>query len=340
MTTLKDLSRHLKLSVTQVSRALNDHDDVSQATKERVQKAAKLLNYRVNMSAKRLVTGRSGIVGLVVEQDGDVLEPQLFTQVIWGLSHAFSERGRQFILHATGAGGDVLREYESLIDSAGIDGFVITEPTLNDRRIAYLINRKVPFVVHGRVPDHTDYAFYDIDNFAVGHDLTRYLIDRGHQRIAFLNGPANRTYVEARREGYVAALTGAGLALDQTLHITGDMAATAGLVSCIRLFDKDNVSPTAIVCSNITLAEGAYAGLKALGLAVPDDVSVVAHDDLLPGHAATSFTPPLTTTMVPLSKGWPPIADLLSREIDGAPLEQVQMVESMDLIERGSVRTL
>lgn len=337
MATLKDLSRHLNLSVTQVSRALNDHDDVSQATKERVQEAAKALNYKVNISAKRLVTGRSGIVGLVVEQAGDVLEPQLFTQMIWGLSRAFSDRERQFILHATGAGGDVLREYESLIDGAGVDGFVITEPVTNDPRIAYLLNRKVPFVVHGRLPDHTNYAFYDIDNFDVGHDLTQHLIEHNHRRIAFLNGPAGRTYVEARRDGYIAALEAAGLDVDPALHINGDMAEGNGLVSCINLFSNDKIKPTAIICGNVTMAKGVYAGLKALGLRVPDDVSVVGHDDLIPGLAATSFVPPLTTTAAPLSNSWAPMVDLLCRAIDGAPLEQVQVIEPMHLTERRSV---
>ncbi len=340
MTTLKDLSRHLNLSITQVSRALNDHDDVSSATKARVRDAAKLLNYKANSSAKRLVTGRSGIVGLVVEQDGGVLEPQLFTEMIWKLSRAFSDLGRQFILHATGAGGDVVQEYRSLISGAGVDGFVITDPRIDDPRVAFLRSQNVPFVVHGRLTGPADYSYYDIDNYAVGRNLTQVLIDNGHRRIAFLNGLARLTYVEARKQGHRDALRQAGLPFDPALHVYQEPSEGNGLVSCIHLFSNRNTGPTGIVCGNTAVAKGVYVGLKAMGLRVPDDVSVVAHDDLLPELDADSFVPHLTTTEAPLSNSWTPMAELLCRAIDGAPFDQVQIEEPLKMNVRRSVRQL
>lgn len=340
MTTLKDLSQHLNLSITQISRALNDHDDVSQSTKKRVKEAAKLLNYNVNLSAKRLVTGRSGIVALVVDQDANVLEPQLFTQMIWGLSRAFSDLGRQFILHASRADGEVRHEYEALIDGAGVDGFVITEPVAEDPRIAFLKERKMPFVVHGRLPEVENYAFYDIDNFEVGRVLTQHLIDHGHRRIAFLNGVADRTYVEARRKGHLAALEGAGIAFDSSIYVNQEKSEANGLVSSISLFSNDKNRPTAIVCGNTALAKGVYNGLKALGLRVPDDVSIVAHDDLLPGLEANTFVPYLTSTQAPLSNSWAPMAKLLCDAIDGVDMKSVQMIEPFEMKVRRSVLQL
>lgn len=340
MTTLKDLSQHLKLSVTQISRALNDHDDVNPDTKERVRKAAKELNYRVNSSAKRLVTGRSGIVALVVDQGANVLDPQIFTQMIWGLSRAFSDLGRQFILHASRAGGDVSQEYEALINGAGVDGFVITEPVSDDPRITFLKERKVPFVVHGRLPEVENYAYYDIDNFEVGRLLTQHLIDHGHRRIAFLNGIADRTYVEARRQGYLAALEGEGITYDPSIYVNLEKSEANGLVSSISLFSSNKNRPTAIVCGNTAVAKGVYNGLEALGLRVPGDVSVAAHDDLLPGLEANTFVPYLTSTQAPLSNSWAPMAKLLCEAIDGVDMKSVQMIEPLELKVRRSVRRL
>ncbi len=99
MATLRDISRELGLSVTQVSRALNGHDDVSEETRARVQDIAKALKYQPNLTARKLVTGKSGIVGLVLPQVPTAPEDTLFVQIVGGLSRHFSRRQMQFVLH-------------------------------------------------------------------------------------------------------------------------------------------------------------------------------------------------------------------------------------------------
>lgn len=340
MATLKDLSRHLGLSVTQISRALNDHDDVSKETKERVRKAAKDLNYNVNITARRLVTGRSGIVGLVLHGSAKMMDGTLFTQFIWGLSAHFAECGLQFILNTADRKADILADYRRLIDSGAVDGFVILEPMLNDPRTAYLTERKVPFVIHGRLPDRSDYPFFDIDNFAVGYDLTAHLVARGHRRIAFLNGVAGRTYVEDRRRGYAAALAEVGIDDAEHLHLCGDMNEAHGLVSTIEIFRDKKHRPSAIIAGNAQVAAGIYTGLGALGLRIPADVSVVAHDDLLPTPRTVAFDPPLTVTAAPIEASWEPLARKLAAFLEGAPLAEVQEIGAHSLVERGSVRAV
>ena len=99
MATLKDIARTLDLSITKVSRALNDHSDVSEETRLRVKDAARRMNYHPNASARKLVSGRSGMVGLVVPQHRNIGQDGTDLEVVAGLSTQFSGGGMQFVLH-------------------------------------------------------------------------------------------------------------------------------------------------------------------------------------------------------------------------------------------------
>ncbi|EYD74103.1 transcriptional regulator [Rubellimicrobium mesophilum DSM 19309] len=337
MTTLRDLSRHLGLSVTQVSRALNNHSDVSETTRERVQAAARELGYQPNVSARRLVTGRSGMLGLVLPDVPPEPEDSMFVQIVGGLSQHLSRLGRQFVLHIADPKDDIVEVYRRLTSGGAIDGFVLLDPELKDRRVAFLRQAGVPFVIHGRIEEPHDYPFYDIDNRGVAETLTRLLIDAGHRRIAFLNGPRGRTYAVSRRQGYRSALADAGLREEAGLHRFGPMSEGAGLLAGAELWGPQGPRPTGVVCGSTRIAAGLLRALEALGLDVPGDVSVVVHDDALPGLRAEAFATPLTATWSPLKDGWPHLARLLADAVDGAPLERLQLVGEVQLIERRSV---
>jgi LacI family transcriptional regulator len=337
MTTLRDLSRHLGLSVTQVSRALNNHSDVSEETRERVHAAARELGYQPNVSARRLVTGRSGMLGLVLPGVPPEPEDSMFVQIVGGLSRHLSRLGRQFVLHIADPEEDIVEVYRRLTSSGAIDGFVLLEPLLKDRRVAYLRGVGVPFVIHGRIEEPEDYPYFDIDNRGVAERLTRLLLEAGHRRIAFLNGPSGRTYAASRRQGYRAALASAGLGEERGLHRFGPMTEAEGLLAGVALWGEGRSRPSGVVCGNTRLAAGLLRALAALGLRVPQDVSVVVHDDELPGLKPQLFDPPLTSTWSPLAESWPHLARILAAAVDGAPLEELQLRGEVRLIERDSV---
>lgn len=337
MTTLRDLSRHLGLSVTQVSRALNNHDDVSEGTRERVHEAARALGYQPNLSARRLVTGRWGMLGLVLPDVPREPEDRLFVQIVGTLSQHLGRLGKPFILHIADPQEDIVEVYRRLIGGGAIDGFVVLEPELRDRRVRFLREQGVPFVVHGRIEEPHDYPFYDIDNRGVGERLTGLLTSAGHRRIAFLNGPRTRTYAQSRLQGFRAALARAGIAEEPGLHRFGPMTEGEGLLAGVALWSEGGPKPTGVVCGSARLAEGCLRALAALGLRVPEDVSVVVHDDELPGVRVEALEPPLTGTRSPLAEGWPHLARLLAMAVDGAPVGELQVVGGVELVERGSV---
>lgn len=336
MTTLKDIARRLDLSITQVSRALNGHSDVNEETRLRVQEAARQLNYQPNISARKLVSGRSGMVALVIANHPGLASDTNFMEVVAGLSTQFSGRGMQFVLHIAQNGDDLVSAHRKLVSGGALDGFVLTDPTDCDPRVTLLKDLRVPFVVHGRAGTLADYPYFDIDNYRLAHDLTRHLAGHGHRRIAFINGLEGRTYVTSRTRGYHDALRAAGVEPEPHLLRHGLMDEAQGLLSTVRLFSEGR-PPTGIVCGNILIAKGVYRALEALRLSVPRDVSVVAHDDQLPSLRASAFFPSLTVTKSPLRDSWAPLVEFLVGALDGRPLAELQQVADYQFIARNSV---
>ncbi|NQZ32558.1 MAG: substrate-binding domain-containing protein [Oceanospirillaceae bacterium] len=336
MATLKDISEHLSLSVTQVSRALNGHSDVSEATRVRVMAAAKALNYTPNIAARKLVSGRSGIVGLVTTAPKGEAQSSNYLEVVVGLSAQFTKLGMQFLVHIIDEKDDVVLAYERLINSGTIDGFVLVSAFEKDTRIAFLQQRKVPFVVHGCSSDQGEYPFFDIDNYQVAYQLTQHLIEQGHRRIAFINGVSGTAYACARMRGYQDALSAARLPLYSHLVCAGEMDAALGTIATVGMFADNEIKPSAIIANNVLIASGVYSALSALNLSIPEDVSVVAHDDVLPRFRTSAFYPALTVTRSPLSDSWGPLAKFLKGTLDGIPVAKLQKTGTVELIPRAS----
>lgn len=337
MARLKDIANHLGLSVTQVSRALNGHSDVSEATRTRVAAAARALGYSANLPARSLRSGRSGIVAMVVEAEAERDLPDVLVASVIGLSAEFSRRGMQFVLHVTTAGESIVEAHRRLMGSGLIDGFVVVNPAPDDPRIALLGEHGVAFVVHGRDRPTPGYGFVDLDNRAVGARLATHLSKQGHRRLALVDGPSGSAFAVARHQGVSAMLAATGSTCAQVARFSGPMTEATGLAAIDALFADDAVHPTAIIAGNTMLAAGLYQGLARRGLNVPGTVSIVAHDDHLPRVASDGFSPPLTVTRSPLADAWPPLADALVAAIDGAPPDAHQTVLAPDFVARGSV---
>lgn len=338
---LKDIGRSLGLSVTQVSRALGGHGDVSEATRRRVEAEAARLGYRPSAAGRALRSGRSGVVAMVVPHGLDPEAGDVLLEIVTGLSRAFARRDRQFVLHVLSEGEEALDAYGRLIEGGLIDGFVVIDPLVDDARVAYLERRGVPFAVHGRVEAAPRHPFFDIDNRAVGHALAAHLARLGHRRIALVDGPEGRPFARARRAGFDAALAEAGLRPDPRLVLNGPMTAPEGARAAARLMAGAGGAPppSAIALGNAMLARGVLDGLARLKLSVPGDVSVAAHDDALPRFDAAAFAPPLTGTRAPLACAWPALAGALIGAIEGRPLAELQRVASPAFVERGSTAT-
>ena len=157
--------------------------------------------------------------------------------------------------------------------------------------------------MHGRIWPDADHAYFDIDNEGILYQITRHLTGLGHRRIAFLNGAPGHGFASARMRGYARALAEAGVAARPCAGPPRRDERGARPVATVELFRIDGLRPTAIVCSDVRLAKGVYTALEALGLSIPGDVSVIAHDDHLPQlRASLAFFPALSSDQGALAR--------------------------------------
>lgn len=336
MATLKEIGVVLGLSPATVSRALNGYPEVSAKTRDRVQEAATKLGYRANRSAQRLVSGRSGMVGMIVKTGSSLRADQTFMEVLVGMSAALAARDADLVL-AVDLGRDPLEAYRRMLDRDMVDGFIVNAPVMNDPRINFLREKGVPFVVHGRDRLDADYPFYTINNYAVAADSVQLLAALGHKRIAYLNGPELYSHAVRRRAGFLDAMAKFELPVVDGALTHDEPSEAAGYSQAMSLLaGQRGARPTAIICSSVLLADGVMRAVKDQKLSVPNDVSVMAHDDDSPLLRAMSFTPALTVTRAPLRDACSPLANDLIDLIGGADPLQLQTLTNAELVVRDS----
>ncbi|MCZ4090280.1 substrate-binding domain-containing protein [Sinorhizobium psoraleae] len=292
---LKQLAELLGLSQTTVSRALNGYPEVNAKTRQRVLKAVRETGYRPNRAAQRLATGKAYSIGLVMPIASGIGSDIHFGEFLAGLAEEAVKHDFHFVLNPS-APEDEEATFRRLAASGNVDALFLAHMRANDPRIAILKSLSIPFVVHGRsIGGPKDYPFLDIDNTAAFYDATRLLIQLGHRRIALINGQEHLAFAIRRKKGVTRALKEWGLDLDETLVHHSVMTDEYGYRSMQR-FLKQPDPPTAVLCSSTALALGAVRAINQAGLTVGTDISIIAHDDVLPMLKPENFSVPLTTT--------------------------------------------
>jgi LacI family transcriptional regulator len=332
---LKELAKHLNLSPTTVSRALNGYPEVGEATRKRVDEEARRFGYRPNAHARRLATGRAHAIGHVFPTDRTLMIDPLFSDFIAGAADVYAAHGFDVLLHA-GGHEDELSVYRRYAQGGAVDAVVVLAPRLDDPRIKLLTELKLPFIVHGRFGDQeTGYPWMDIDNRSAFKRATKLLTDLGHRRIGLINAQEDMTFAFHRRQGYEQALTSKGLQIDPQITSTGMMTEENGYRQTKRILQLPN-RPTALLLGNLLLVSGAMRAIYELGMQIGKDVSLIAHDDGLPFLNADGLIPSLTTTRSSIRAAGSRVAELLLGIITDPEAEQPHELWSVDLIVRGS----
>lgn len=291
---LKQLSEHLNLSQTTVSRALNGYPEVSEKTRDRVQRAARDLNYSPNARAKGLATGRAQAIGhvLPISDQHEMVNP-IFGDFIAGAGQTYAKEGYEVVISLV-RDSEQEQAYRSIRSRGNVDGIIVHGPRMADSRIALLTDLGLPFVVHGRASDvDVPYAWLDTNNGRAFQRATEFLLDLGHRRIALINGLEFMDFAHRRREAYGKALTGRGLAPDPALMRSEEMTEIYGYRSAAQMLQGE-APPTAFLVSSMITAIGVRRAIQEARLVMGRDVSVITHDDdlgyLKNGHEVPLFT--------------------------------------------------
>ncbi|MCC0034778.1 MAG: LacI family DNA-binding transcriptional regulator [Hoeflea sp.] len=335
---LKQLSQLLELSQTTISRALNGYPEVSEQTRLKVVEAARKHGYNPNSNARKLATGRAGSIGYVLPVGKNVdLDPH-FVEFLSGLGeHALS---REVDLSLTPAPFERENEaYRRIAASRSVDGVYLSSMRNDEKRIGLVRSLKIPFLAHGRALAPADgYACVDIDNEGAFHAATQLLLQLGHRRLAYINGDIDFTFAVHRLNGVKRALEDYGLPPESLQHHSAAMNEENGYRLAMTLFrDKDAAErPTGLLSASMFVTLGIVRALDQLGLRMPDDVSIITHDDVFPFLKPESFSVPLTTTRSSIRAAGARICERLVDIISGVETEPVQEIWPVDLIVRGT----
>jgi LacI family transcriptional regulator len=277
------------VSKTTVSHVLTGNRPVAVTTKRRVDDAIRKLGYRPDGVARSMRTRRTHMIALVIPDIANPYYPSLARGLEDGTNHDY----RVFICNTDGAP----RQEEAFLAEIGdrqADGIVIDSFSMTSRSIRELVPQHISVVRLGTgLIDDPGFDTVHADDRSGAYDATTHLIEKGHERIAMIQGPPGAG--GKRNEGYMRALDDAGLPYRPELIAPSDWTRRGGEAAATRLLTQPE-PPSAIFCANDLMALGAMAAAAEAGMRVPDDLSIVGFDDI---DAAVMVSPALSTIVNP-----------------------------------------
>jgi LacI family transcriptional regulator len=315
--TLKEIGRLAGVHPSTVARVLNGDPKqrVSTTVRQRILTLAAEHGYQPNRLARSLRTKRSSVIGTLIP---DITNP-FFALMFRGIEDALAERDYSVILANTD--DEPAREERgvAMLQGRQVDGLILATARRHDPAIERLVRNGVPLVLVNRhtepiTPNAVVPADYDGAVAAVTH-----LVELGHRRIAHIAGSDEMSTGAARRRGYRDGLARHGIPFDPSLLVEGSYREPGGYEAMHRLLALRE-PPTGVFAVNDLAAAGAIRALRASGLEVPRDISVVGFNDLA---TVTPTTPGLTTLHLPVHvMGMAAAERLLARIMDGTTFEE------------------
>ncbi|MCW2767019.1 MAG: transcriptional regulator, LacI family [Nocardioides sp.] len=329
--TLADVAELAGVSRQTVSNAVNNPDLLRADTLLRVQQAIDQLGYSPNRAARNLRTRASHLIGLRIQPVQEGTANALMDRFVHSLVEASREAGYHVLLFS-GDPIDALAGYDDLLRSTAVDAFIVTDTYLGNPQAAWLGARRAPFVAFGRPWDNPDapHPWVDVDG-AAGCDLaTSHLLDKGHERIAWIGWRKDSFIGEDRRAGWSRAMRARGLPTTGLASRVEDTVSSGRDASAVLL---DEAQPSAFVCASDTLAMGVLRTLAERGLTAGRDVAVVGFDD---SQVAQVVASGLTSVRQPLEDVAVEVVKALEGRLGHPPAIHPGVLLSPTLAVRGS----
>lgn len=334
--TLEDIAKKAGVSVSTVSRILNKKTKkyrISPKTESLVLKLAKGLNYTPNQLARGLRLKRTHSIGLIVP---DISNP-FFAAVTRAVQRAAHEMGYSLMVCDTDEDESQEIAHIKVLRSKGVDGMVVMPVGQSGVHLQQLIKDGLPLVVLDRIFDDLPCDSVVIDNYKGAYEAVEYLVKNGHARIAIIQGLPNTYTNKGRLSGYRDALKANNIELDPRLIVGRDFRQESGYIETKILLSLEP-RPTAIFATSDLITLGALEAINEEGLHIPQDLSLIAFDDI---DHVNFFTTPLTTISQPKEIIGEVAIKLLTEKIKNHNKgESRRIMLSSRLVERNSVRSL
>jgi LacI family transcriptional regulator len=296
MATIRQIARELKVSVSTVSAVINKNGYVSKSMRARIEKALRDADYRPNQIARSLRLRETRNVALIVPD----LANFFYSRLMRGAEDYLAEAGYRLLV--VDSREDWKRQRDFLLSFSGniSDAIILVPCMASSEKIAKIpaLVHKTPLVYVDRSPLHCNVDSVLVDNVRASYEATRHLLQLGHRRVAIISEPLNLLNAADRLLGYEQALQSLGVPVEKELIRTGDNKEDSGYRNGLEFLKMAN-RPTAILVCNNLMTLGVLSAFRELGVACPEDVSLVGFDDF---EWSSFLHPPLTMVLQPASE--------------------------------------
>ncbi|HHF3082250.1 substrate-binding domain-containing protein [Vibrio diabolicus] len=334
MATMKDIAKLAGVSTSTVSHVINKTRFVSEEISERVNNAAKELNYYAPSAlARSLKVNRTKTIGMLVTTSTN----PFFGEVVKGVERSCYQKGYSLILCNTEGDNERMRQSINTLLQKRVDGLILMCSSLEGERIdVFERYPDIPVVVMDWGPMLFTSDKIQDNSLRGGYLAAKYLIDCGHTEIGCITGPLIKHQAQMRYEGYKRAMNEAGLEFNANWIIESDFECEGGYQAFMKMAQRGTL-PSSIFVSNDMMAMGVINAANELNIKVPEQISIIGYDDI---HIAKFMSPSLTTIHQPKYRLGQAAVETLVRKLDDKSTEAQVVQLEPTLVERKSVKIL
>lgn len=326
---LVEVARRAGVSISTVSRTINQTGKISAKTQEHVRRVMRDLGYKPNRVARRLrAGGKCHLLGLIIPN----IQNPFFADLARGVEDVAYRNNFAVLLCNYDEDAKKERFYLDVMQAESVDGIILPPLTETDAAVLKMARGGMPVVCVDRALANTAIDKVEIDNHGGALAAVTHLLQRGHRRIGMIAGPGNSSTGRARLAGYRAALAAAGVPVADELICFGDYKQESGRVQAGVLLGLAR-PPSALFVANNLMMIGALESVFSRGLRIPSQVALVGFDDL---PLASVFAPPLTVVRQPAYEVGRSAAELLLKRVEEPGRPATSLVLSPELLIRGS----
>lgn len=276
--TIYEVAKNAGVAISTVSRVLNDSPNVSEETKKKVQEAIDELNFRPQVSARKLASKEPQMLAVAVPS----FTTPFFNEVLKGVKDELKKMDLDIILYNTGS-KDPEEAVINFFDRGTADALILLSIDVSETIHKHLESTRAPVVLVNS--SHPSYNYFMINDYQGGFMAGEHLVKKGFQNIGMISSPIKTRSSVDRERGFKDALKNYKMNIDKELFVHGDTTKHAGFTEeagfeSIYKYDKMGKYPDAVFCANDTQALGALHALSKLGMSVPNDLAMMGYDNI------------------------------------------------------------
>lgn len=334
--TIEDIAREAGVSIATVSRVINKTKPVSAELRDRVYEVIEKNHFKPNSLAQGLITKKTNTIGIIVPD----ISNAVFGKLTKGINSVFAQEGYTVVLCESQ--GELEKELKLLgiLEEKQIEGLLFAGVDVNHTLVERMRKRNYPVVLVTQEASEDEEAVHTVihNNVEAMYDAVKFLLDNGHERIAYLGGSKNDFSSGKKRViGYKKALEEAGIEVKDSYIAQGDFSFEAGYQGMKKLYEENSKLPTAVVTGSDVIAVGAIQYLDNMRVKIPDDISIMGFDD---SEFATYIKPELSTVRIFYYDEGVKAAEMLRELMDGSTEAPMKEYVPHKIIRRSTTKNL